>query len=126
MCTLQFFQQFLRVFLLTSQFSNEGVVPDIGLHLAVLQGEVLILLLHFLFVQLSQLLHVLIGLLLLFETKTQPTYYCQQSNDYNAHKSSIYYLFFHNFTILAAKLVFFYEKHKENLLVFNLFTIFAS
>ena len=68
----QFFEQALRFLLLGGELGDDGVVVDLRLHLAVLIGELLIFILHFLLVDGCQLCHVFVLLLLLVEAEGEP------------------------------------------------------
>ena len=112
MGTLQVFQQLLGTLLLGRQLLHQRVVLDVGLHLTVLGCEVLVLFLHLLFVQRCQLLHVLVGLLLLHETVAQPAHNSKQR--YNDNRYNIF-VHLNSFSVKSgAKLTFFCEKAKKS------------
>ena len=74
----QFFEQLLSLLLLRSKLRHDRVVGYLRLHLAVLVGELLIFVLHFLLVKLSQFLHFTVLLLLFVKTNSEERDACHE------------------------------------------------
>ena len=111
---LQFLEEFLRAELFLGELCQDGVVIDLRLEFAVLAGELLILVFHFLLVEFGQFLHGGIFLFLLIELQGEPRCSsCQKKQDDDQRYENFFLHFMLLFFFSTCKSIFFIVNGKE-------------